>query len=78
MKVRFLKSPTGRYGLAYSAGEIGDCPAHFIEQALKEGYVELLPENVHVGGFMPEIKESINIKAQTAQKAVRRGRKNKS
>lgn len=42
IKVRFLKSPTGRFGLAYSAGDVGYVPASLAEQAQKEGYIELL------------------------------------
>lgn len=42
IKVRFLKSPTGRFGLAYSAGDVGYMPASLAEQAQKEGYIELL------------------------------------
>lgn len=42
IKVRFLKSPTGRFGLAYSAGDVGHVPASLAEQAQKEGYIELL------------------------------------
>ena len=42
IKVRFLKSPTGRFGLAYSAGDVGYIPASLAEQAQKEGYIELL------------------------------------
>ena len=42
IKVRFLKSPTGRFGLAYSAGDVGYISASLAEQAQKEGYVETL------------------------------------
>jgi hypothetical protein len=42
IKVRFLKSPTGRFGLAYSAGDVGYISASLAEQAQKEGYIELL------------------------------------
>jgi hypothetical protein len=42
IKVRFVKSPTGRFGLAYSAGDVGYMPASLAEQAQKEGYIELL------------------------------------
>ena len=42
IKVRFLKSPTGRFGLAYSAGDVGYISASLAEQAQKEGYIEML------------------------------------
>lgn len=75
MKVRFLKTPVGRFGLAYFVGEIGDCPDHLVDRAIKEGYIQLLPEPASAGVFTPAIQESINPKVATAQKAIRRPKK---
>lgn len=45
IKVRFLKSPTGRFALGYSAGEVGYIPASIAEVMQKEGYIELIKED---------------------------------
>lgn len=44
IKVRFLKSPTGRFALGYSAGEVGLVPASIAEAMQKEGYIELIQD----------------------------------
>ena len=44
IKVRFLKSPTGRFALGYSAGEVGFVPASIAEVGQKEGFLELLQD----------------------------------
>lgn len=66
IKVRFLKSPTGRFGLAYSAGDVGYMPASLAEQAQKEGYIELLGnQDVIVTADRPQQYRKV-------EKAVRR------
>lgn len=40
IKVSFKKSPTGRFGLAYSAGQAGRVRPELIEALLKEGFIE--------------------------------------
>lgn len=44
IKVKFLKSPTGRFALGYSAGEVGFVPASIIAELQKEGYAVLVEE----------------------------------
>lgn len=59
MKVRFLKSPTGRFALGYHAGEVGEIPASLVDQAIKEGYIEKVSE--------PEVERAIAPQVQQAQ-----------
>ena len=43
MEVTFLKSPTGRYGLAYNAGDTTniDHKKFNIQEMIKEGFIEV-------------------------------------
>lgn len=65
VQVRFLKSPTGRFFLGYSAGEVGLCPASLVEQAKKEGYIELIEQPASV-------RTAESHAPQQAQKAVKK------
>jgi hypothetical protein len=47
IKVRFIKSPTGKFALGYSAGEVGVVPASIAEVLQREGYAEMVKEEVH-------------------------------
>jgi len=40
VRVRFTKSPTGRFGLAYSAGQEGLVTAELAKELVSEGYAE--------------------------------------
>ena len=40
IKVRFLKSPTGKYKMAYNAGHVGLAPKDLAAELVKEGYAE--------------------------------------
>ena len=65
LKVRFVKSPTGRFGLAYSAGDVGFVPASLAEMAISEGYAVLIEEKaIETADAAPKYKK--------VEKAVRR------
>lgn len=40
IKVKFLKSPTGKYKMAYNAGHVGLAPKDLAAELVKEGYAE--------------------------------------
>lgn len=40
IKVKFLKSPTGKYKMAYNAGHVGYAPKDLASELVKEGYAE--------------------------------------
>jgi hypothetical protein len=63
IKVRFLKSPTGKFALGYSAGEVGLVPASIAEALTREGYAELVKE---------EIRTATNQAVTTAEKATKK------
>lgn len=64
VKVRFLKSPTGKFALGYSAGEVGFVPASIAEQMQKEGYIELIREQPMQTATATQVKQ--------AEKAVKK------
>lgn len=57
-KVRFLKSPTGKYRLAYFAGEVGFMPASLVAGALQAGDIELIDEPQRATAPQPEHAEN--------------------
>ena len=65
LKVRFLKSPTGRFGLAYSAGDVGFMPPALAGLAVSEGYAVLIEEKAIETADAPQQYKKI-------EKAVRR------
>ena len=41
MKIKFIKSPTGKYNLAYNIGGIWDCKdSKLADEIIKAGYAE--------------------------------------
>lgn len=63
IKVRFIKSPTGKFALGYSAGEVGLVPASIAEVLTREGYAELVKE---------ETRTATNPVVQAAEKATKK------
>lgn len=66
-KVRFLKSPTGKYRLAYFAGEVGFMPASLVAEALKAGDIELVDE--------PKPQRATALQPEHAENAMKKNRK---
>lgn len=64
VRVRFLKSPTGKFALGYSAGEVGFVPASIAEALQKEGYAELVKEE--------QVQHAIATQVKQAEKAVKK------
>tara|TARA_S200002703_G_C3788476_1_gene243272 strand:+ start:1362 stop:1589 length:228 start_codon:yes stop_codon:yes gene_type:complete len=48
IKVKFLKSPTGKYKMAYNAGHIGLAPKEIASELVKEGYAVLVEQTKKV------------------------------
>lgn len=42
VKVKFLKSPTGKFALGYFAGEVGEVPASIAAELQRQGFAELV------------------------------------
>lgn len=59
-KVRFLKSPTGKYRLAYFAGEVGFMPASLVAEALKAGDIEMIDEPTPQRATAPQPENAEN------------------
>ena len=38
MKIKFIKSPTGKYKLAYSVGSVGDVDSVIAKKCIEDGY----------------------------------------
>lgn len=45
VKVKFTKSPTGRFGMAYNIGHTGFVKPEIAEKLVKEGYAVILETN---------------------------------
>lgn len=48
-KVKFLKSPTGSFKLAYHAGDIGQVGGEVLTDLLNQGFAELIDGNAETG-----------------------------
>lgn len=59
-KVRFLKSPTGKYLLAYFAGDVGYMPTSLIAGALQAGDIELVDEPTPQRATAPQPEHAEN------------------
>ena len=71
IKVRFLKSPTGKYKMAYNAGHVGLAPKDLAAELVKEGYAE------YVEGTKVETKTNTNAEVATNTAKKRTARKTK-
>ena len=40
IKIKFIKSPTGKYKMAYNAGHVGLAPKDIAAELVREGYAE--------------------------------------
>ena len=58
IKVKFLKSPTGKYKMAYNAGHIGLAPKELATELVREGYAEYVDST--------KVETKTNTEAETA------------
>ena len=71
IKVKFLKSPTARYKMAYNAGHIGLAPKDIAAELVREGYAE------YVETKKVETKTNTNAETATTTAKKRTTRKTK-
>jgi len=71
IKVKFLKSPTGRYKMAYNAGHVGLAPKDIAAELVREGYAE------YVDNTKVETKTNTQAESATATAKKRTTRKSK-
>ena len=64
MKIEFLKSPTGRFLLAYFAGDVADVQHPLAEILCKEGYARPVQDEKMV-------ETAVSPQAKQAEKRVR-------
>lgn len=62
IRVKFLKSPTGRFFLGYSEGDIGFVSEEIAEQLLAENYAQLATDTVPENEDLPDIDSVVNKK----------------
>jgi hypothetical protein len=58
IKVKFIKSPTGRYKMAYNAGHVGLAPKDIAAELVREGYAEYVETT--------KVETKTNTEAETA------------
>ena len=71
IKVKFLKSQTGRYKMAYNAGHIGLAPKALAAELVREGYAE------YVEATKVETKTNTDAETATTTAKKRTTRKTK-
>ena len=58
IKVKFIKSPTGKYKMAYNAGHVGLAPKDIAAELVREGYAEYVETT--------KVETKTNTEAETA------------
>lgn len=64
IKVKFLKSPTGKYKMAYNAGHIGLAPKELAAELVREGYAEYVDST--------KVETKTNTEAETATNTAKK------
>lgn len=70
IKVKFIKSPTGRYKMAYNAGHVGLAPKDIAAELVREGYAEYV-ETI-------KVETKTNTEAETATNTAKKRTTRKS
>tara|TARA_R110000803_G_scaffold35381_1_gene76529 strand:- start:744 stop:914 length:171 start_codon:yes stop_codon:yes gene_type:complete len=56
MKIKFIKSPTGRFKLAYNIGSIGEVEIGLAKKCIAAGYAEEIKEVKEIKKFTKKTK----------------------
>lgn len=75
VKVRFIKSPAGRFFVVGRPGAYGTVPAALFDQMVEEGYVE--PDTREEKKATEEVKRATSKRAPRSRKATGKGQKKK-
>ena len=70
VRVKFLKSPTGKYKMAYNAGHIGLAPKDIAAELVREGYAEYVETT--------KVEKKTNTDAETATTTAKKRSTRKS
>ena len=71
VRVKFIKSPTGKYKMAYNAGHVGLAPKDIAAELVREGYAE------YVDNTKVETKTNTDAETATTTAKKRTTRKTK-
>lgn len=63
MKITFIKSPTGAYGLAYSIGESADLGKEMNNEMMEAGFAKPATEDQETATAKPKGKETADDKS---------------
>jgi len=70
VRVKFIKSPTGKYKMAYNAGHVGLAPKDIAAELVREGYAEYVEPT--------KVETKTNTEAETATTTAKKRTTRKS
>ncbi len=70
IKIKFIKSPTGKYKMAYNAGHVGLAPKDIAAELVREGYAEYVDNT--------KVETKTNTEAETAMDTAKKRTTRKS
>ena len=70
VRVKFIKSPTGKYKMAYNAGHVGLAPKDIAAELVREGYAEYVENK--------KVETKTNTEAETATNTAKKRTTRKS
>jgi len=70
VRVKFIKSPTGKYKMAYNAGHVGLAPKDIAAELVREGYAEYVEYT--------KVETKTNTEAETATNTAKKRTTRKS
>jgi hypothetical protein len=70
VKVKFIKSPVGKYKMAYNAGHVGLAPKDIAAELVREGYAEYVDNT--------KVETKTNTEAETATNTAKKRTTRKS
>ena len=70
IKIKFIKSPTGKYKMAYNAGHVGLAPKDIAAELVREGYAEYVETT--------KVETKTNTEAETATNTAKKRTTRKS
>jgi hypothetical protein len=70
IKIKFIKSPTGKYKMAYNAGHVGLAPKDIAAELVREGYAEYVDNT--------KVETKTNTEAETATNTAKKRTTRKS